>query len=423
MNTQQTADRLAVVLLHGIGEQRPMATLRGFVRGAFDEPGRSKPDRLSELFEVRRLDVRSGGFNVDCYELYWAHHMRSSTLTHIAKWLTRLFSTPAAELKRMSSRLDESLYIKTRAVVSGFLLLLAAAVVVSSYVLHTWEWFNAGTGALLASALAALMGLVVWLANYQMVEVVGDAARYLDSSPANVGVRQAIRAECVRFLKELNDSDDPCYSRIVLVGHSLGSVIAYDALRLLWAELKPHATVPAVAAGAGGLLAWLHGGVRPVGEVASSPQRALFEQLLPAGRRRWRISDLVTVGSPLTHAPLLLAESVESFEHLKKPRELPTCPPQRDDDADYCGWAETPGSKLHHAAPFAVVQWTNLFFPSDPIGGRLCPIFGSGIHDVELPDAPKNAWSDHVRYWAAGSGAGSSSFRLEVRRLLEKATS
>lgn len=118
MNTGQTDDRIAVVLLHGIGEQRPMATLRGFVRGVFDESGRSKPDRLSELFEVRRLDVKAGGFKVDCYELYWAHHMSASTLTHIAKWLLRLFSTPGAELEKMARHLDESLYAKTRAAVS-----------------------------------------------------------------------------------------------------------------------------------------------------------------------------------------------------------------------------------------------------------------------------------------------------------------
>jgi len=420
MNKEQTGDRIALVLLHGIGEQRPMATLRGFVRGVFDDSGRSKPDRLSELFEVRRLDVSSGGFNVDCYELYWAHHMSGSTLTHIAKWLLRLFSTPAAELKRMARHLDERLYTKTRAAVTGLLLLLAVAVVLASYLLDTWQWFRAGAGALLASALAAVTACAWWLVNHQMVEVVGDAARYLDSAPANVGVRQAIRAECVRFLHELGGSDDPRYSRIVVVGHSLGSVIAYDALRLLWAQLKPHAAVPGGAAEAGGLLAWLHGGVRPKDEAASSPQRALFKQVLPAEERRWKISDLVTVGSPLTHAPILLAESVEDFEHLKKQRELPTCPPQKDDDADYCGWAEVPGFKLHHAAPFAVVQWTNLFFPSDPIGGQLGPVFGSGIHDVELSDAPNGAWSDHVRYWAAGSKPGSPTFRREIRRLLEE---
>jgi len=159
MNIEQTGDRIAVVLLHGIGEQRPMATLRGFVRGVFDESGRSKPDRLSELFEVRRLDVRSGRSNMDCYELYWAHHMRSSTLAHVAKWLFRLFSSPATELERMARHLDGNLYTKTRAVVSGLLLVVAIAAVVVSYVLRTREWFSAGTGALLVSILAAVVGL------------------------------------------------------------------------------------------------------------------------------------------------------------------------------------------------------------------------------------------------------------------------
>lgn len=422
-NSQQIRNRIAVVLLHGIGEQRPMATLRSFVRAVFDESGRSKPDHLSELFEVRRLDVRSGEFNVDCYELYWAHHMQSSTLVHIAKWLLRMFSTPSAELKKMARHLSENHYTKTRAVVLCLLLLLAVVVVVASYVLNTWNWFNAGTGALLASVLAAVMSLAWWLANRQMVEVVGDAARYLDSTPANVGVRQKIRTECVQFLEKLNGSEDPEYSRIVVVGHSLGSVIAYDALRLMWAKLKPHALVPAAAATGAGPLAWLYGGNCPEGTTASSPQRALFEQALSAKGQRWKISDLVTVGSPLTHAPLLLSESTEDFERLKAQRELPTCPPQRDKGADYCGWAEAPGFMLHHAAPFAMVQWTNLFFPKDPIGGPLRPIFGPGIHDIELSDAPDDSWSDHVRYWAVGSRPGSSRFTQELRRLLGERSS
>ena len=108
-------DRTAVVLLHGIGEQRPMATLRGFVKGVFKNDGRSKPDPLSELFEVRRLDVRlaDGALRLDCYELYWAHHMRSSTLTHIAKWLLRLFQTPSAELKKIGqATVKETLYVR-----------------------------------------------------------------------------------------------------------------------------------------------------------------------------------------------------------------------------------------------------------------------------------------------------------------------
>ena len=113
-------------------------------------------------------------------------------------------------------------------------------------------------------------------------------------------------------------------------------MIAYDALRLLWAKLKPHAAVPAAASG---LLAWLHGRDSPEGVAASSPQRALFEQVLPAEKRRWKISDLVTVGSPLTHARILFAESVKDFNDLQEQRELSTCPPQLDKAEGFCGWA------------------------------------------------------------------------------------
>jgi hypothetical protein len=66
----------------------------------------------------------------------------------------------------------------------------------------------------------------------------------------------------------------------------------------------------------------------------------------------------------------------------------------------------------------AVVQWTNLFLPTDPVGGQLEPVFGSGIHDIELPDAPEKRWSDHVRYWAVGSKPGSERFKLEILKLL-----
>ena len=65
----------ALVLIHGIGEQRPMETMWRFLRGVFglsedgtgcwqivqDQPiaivARSKPDRLSGNFELRRINV------------------------------------------------------------------------------------------------------------------------------------------------------------------------------------------------------------------------------------------------------------------------------------------------------------------------------------------------------------------------------
>ncbi len=45
---------------------------------------------------------------------------------------------------------------------------------------------------------------------------------------------------------------------------------------------------------------------------------------------------------------------------------------------------------LYEGAPFAVVRWTNLYFPAqlgffgDWFGGRLAPVFGTGIKDVPV---------------------------------------
>lgn len=51
--------RQAVVIIHGIGEQRPLGTLKSFVRSF--RPERtfySKPERLTASFEARRMKLR-----------------------------------------------------------------------------------------------------------------------------------------------------------------------------------------------------------------------------------------------------------------------------------------------------------------------------------------------------------------------------
>jgi hypothetical protein len=77
---------------------------------------------------------------------------------------------------------------------------------------------------------------------------------------------------------------------------------------------------------------------------------------------------------------------------------LPTCPPQRDEKGyAYSGSPTDVGEDkkftplvLHHAAPFAVTRWTNLYFPAmfgllgDLVGGPLHEDFGPGILDVAV---------------------------------------
>src|SRR5262249_55754391 len=99
--------RQAVVIIHGIGEQIPMETLRSFVSAVapgsdanvrFDRKAESKPDHLSPTLELRRMAVPGGPQpwtqgdweGTDFYELYWAHLMQGTAWHHVMAWLSSL---------------------------------------------------------------------------------------------------------------------------------------------------------------------------------------------------------------------------------------------------------------------------------------------------------------------------------------------
>ena len=93
--------RVAVVVIHGIGEQRPMDTLRQFVDTVFPGSYRSKPDFRSDNLELRRLNASSHeydhkpGWDVDFFELYWAHLITGTGWWHVLGWFkTLLFRNP-----------------------------------------------------------------------------------------------------------------------------------------------------------------------------------------------------------------------------------------------------------------------------------------------------------------------------------------
>jgi alpha-beta hydrolase superfamily lysophospholipase len=72
--------------------------------------------------------------------------------------------------------------------------------------------------------------------------IAGDAAHYLDTIPENIVIRHEIRRDGIELLRKLHmvgrdPSDDNTefidkpYDRVVVIGHSLGSAIAYDVLK------------------------------------------------------------------------------------------------------------------------------------------------------------------------------------------------
>ena len=91
-------NRQAIVVIHGIGNQRPMDTLRPFVDAVLNvDPANdqdpkyySKPDDLSGTFELRRLQSRDSRPRTDYFELYWQHLVPTATWARIWAWLALL---------------------------------------------------------------------------------------------------------------------------------------------------------------------------------------------------------------------------------------------------------------------------------------------------------------------------------------------
>jgi hypothetical protein len=85
----------AVIIIHGIGEQRPTDTLRSFADAILPEAAQggekyfSKPDPLSELFELRKLQDRSQP-RTHFFEYNWAYQAEGTNFRHILSWLSTL---------------------------------------------------------------------------------------------------------------------------------------------------------------------------------------------------------------------------------------------------------------------------------------------------------------------------------------------
>lgn len=321
----------------------------------------------------------------------------------------------------------------------------------------------AGGGALVLFLLYYLCRALRFLPAFGLsvlLDVVGDAARYFDVNPKNAARRHDILRGGVDLLKKLHEDRDERadevlyrYGRIVLVGHSLGSVIAYDILRHYWSEVngridmtgvdlaevenfrptllapfgeaKPYADAETFRLAQNKL--WRDVSQR-VPAAGSLKKDVLWRQRLraEAGERselagalppqdwqppRWIVSDLVTLGSPLAHAPVLLASGTGDLRSKVRLRELPTCPPDRSRHLNRGHFlvrlkaeAERLDSYwiLHHGACFTLTRWTNFWYPNDPVGGPLQAPFGNGIYDVCLPNASRCPLVSHLRYWHRG---------------------
>jgi hypothetical protein len=345
-------ERTAVVIVHGMGEKRPMETFDDFAKTVLrphSAQGDKKwdyhprPVEITDAYEARRFDSAQA----EIYEYHWSYLMTADKYAGAMPMALRLF------LRRPSNVPDALLGIWRRVwTVVVALALAIPALFVAGYALNT------DVPVWIIGLITSAVVLVFWFGLYRMAAKalvnstttsLVDVARYLDPSTYSYTARRAIRGGLVDLLQSLHDGR---YARIVLVAHGVGTYISYDALTAVWAE--PH------------------------------------RQGNP-----WRITDFVTVGAPMALADILVtrpgllsgfkksdgALRRELFEGLVRRGALVRCPPRPE---------ALPVDSDEHS-PFAVTRWTNFWFPvtrgslhGDWFGGAVGPLFGDGIHDIAV---------------------------------------
>ena len=428
--SHRKSHKQAVVILHGMGEQIPMQTLESFIEAVWttdlslSDPGKpdpdtgqarrrnaswGKPDPRNHSFELRRIttEAAKNRRKTDFYEYYWADLMHDTTWEQVRAWIVDLlWRNPARRVPRRVLAAWIVLWI----IALGVIAMALAGMIPADPEAPKPGPLRAILGGLAALAVAGFVSNV-------LVKRFGDVARYVKAKPPNVARRQEIRSNGVQLLEELmvskTQDGKPQYDRIILVAHSLGTIVAYDILTQLFARHNDKLTAAAqlqdstqperdqleqMIRAAAGLAVDKDTPAAPATTLDIDQFQAQQSACLAEAQAQgspWIVSDFITLGSPLTHAEFLMAENRDEMRARQATRVLPVCPPRLEFDQTTDLWHFSFGGSNkplqrrlpHHAALFAYTRWTNLYSDQrkilwgDLISGPLAETFGLQMQD------------------------------------------
>jgi len=421
--------RIAVVVVHGMGEQRPMDTLRSFVAGVkwqleqqdADEKSvkvRSKPDSIGDIFETTRLSME-GCYDsadrktqkrpiTDFYEFYWAHNLRGTKFGQMQTWLSQVILKPVGKVPERLKKIWWTVW--------GLFILIAGTSFLFAHHFLAIPVAWKAVAALFSGALFSFIGgAISSFVKSSFLNSLGDVARYMTPEPDNISGRSHIRQQGIAFLKKMHGlSNETKPDRIIVVAHSLGTVVSYDLLRLLWTQ---HNTVYQTAPENGQpaldkLNALSVGDTIDLAEFQAAQYHCWAEAR--ALGNTWLVTDFITLGAALNAMDYFMVTN-EPIHKLIDERELPVCPPVPDEMThtiyyrQYLDQAEGEKRKgvnvLHHGALFGMTRWTNIYYTSDFVGGPMQRVFGQGITDLPIPR--NSLWAypgGHTEYWNKADG-------------------
>lgn len=453
------------------------------------------PDPATGSAELRRITTHppQGGKRTDFYEFYYADIMDDNPLDVVTAWLAALLLRSPFRLPRRVQVIILWLVLWLLALVVGVAAAIMLVPTAVGYIwgllpaaefVGAWRWLAGIAGVALGAVILLFrlftmeslrklklgmplvliaLGGALWLVPPELVEdprvwagivtfgvswlfstfvgpYFGDVVRFVRATPRTVERRALVRKRGLDLLdalhdKKATDGKTPEYDRIVIVAHSLGTMVAYDLLLHYWLKSGPdhhqlkQVSLPLATAfsqvdqfvnatwkPAAGL-----GGAIPRAQFDHDAYRAAQAAVFDALRDsplNWRISDLITLGSPLIHSEFLVVDTEDELAESFEQRRFASSPPRPDPVQGapatmlYMDNATGQGPFAHFAAPFAAVRWTNIhddcWFPAlgDVVSGPVRPTFGPAIwdHNVAIRRPGWLPLADriftHTRYWA-----------------------
>ena len=373
----------AVLVFHGVGNQKPIETLDSFGRGligAYVGYGGLSPDDLlishhlgkktgsndQVWFDnIIRISHKDSDKVIDLYEYFWAHYPEGkvslSDMQRFVEATAKGAETFYAEQEKLGLLFgDRSFFFENGRFQAGR---YRMAIRISSYFIPTMvkmlhAFLNLLRGIPWLGRLAYSLGEKLEKSTLNILtSVAGDVAAYNTTDPKYrlYEVRKKILDGAVAALRYLLEprgespfkKTDWPYGRVLLAGHSLGSQVAFDAINRF-----DH------------LLAQ--------GEIRGADTRGLL--ILNGKPSRQKLSDrfvgLVTFGSPLDKVAFFFRARSRKGSYLQQ-QILKNfhCFKQRD-------WSlasEPPPFVVASTLPRLLedMQWRNYYDPNDPVSGRL----------------------------------------------------
>lgn len=389
MSTPFPAGRRAFLVIHGIGEQNPFETLDSFARGLirdFQEKGiaftaehhisertRAGGGRWTENWV--RLKSADGTDWIDLHEYYWAYLTEEKIgLDAIWRWARQTLQGAARffkENKKLQERFEARGLRRRYGAGTRNIKCLLTLMLIASPLFFLGRMLVQASQVIppLWAALRELQGWLRQKTRLLIVGYVGDVAIYttMDEKSRYYALRQHVLAESQALLEELLASEED-YDQVIVAGHSLGSVIAYDTLNRL--------------------------------NIKSNLKNNLIEAKLK------KLAGLITFGSPLDKIAFFFREHPKKDEYvrrqiLKSLHSFKAIPLQFEQEPLELA------SQIE--ARLDGLPWANYFDEKDPVSGHLDFYAIPDADNVEL-HLPQPWGVAHTGYW------GEAAFYRDISR-------